>query len=160
MNTWLAIELLLLLLIANGTPALTGLLCHRRWNAPLDGGHVCRDGQRLLGATKTVRGLLASLLTTSLAAGLLGFGWLYGVLFGSLAMLGDTASSYTKRRLGYPSSCAQPGLDQLPESLLPLLALMPLTDAGVVEIVVAATAFFILDLLLSALFVPDQARCR
>ena len=75
-------------------------------------------------------------------------------------MLGDTGSSFVKRRLGYPSSCASLGLDQLPESLLPLLVLQPLTGAGAVEIVVAATAFFLLDLLLSSLIAPDQTRCR
>ena len=94
-----------------------------------------------------------------LTAGLLGFSWLFGAVFGGLAMLGDSVSSYTKRRLGYLTSCAMPVLDQLPESLLPLLGTQPMSGAAM-EIVVAATAFFILDLLLSSLVNPDQARCR
>ncbi|MGD2112020.1 MAG: CDP-archaeol synthase [Gammaproteobacteria bacterium] len=160
MNTRLAIELLLLLLIANGAPVLAGLLLRDRGMLPLDAGHVCRDGRRLLGAAKTVRGLLASLLATLLAAMMLGFAWWYGVLFSGLAMLGDNFSSFTKRRLGYPSSCARPVLDQLPESLLPLLVLQPLTGSGVTEIAVAATVFFLLDLMLSSLINPGQAPCR
>lgn len=160
MDTRLAIELLLLLLVANGTPVLVGVLLQGRWNRPLDGGHVCRDGRRLLGDAKTVRGLLASLLATQAFAAMLGFAWWYGLLFGGLAMLGDTASSYLKRRLGYASSCARPLLDQLPESLLPLLVLQPLTGSGSAEMAVAALAFLILDLLLSSLINPDQAPCR
>jgi len=160
MNTQLAIELLLLLLIANGTPVLAGLLLRDHWRAPLDAGHVCRDGQRLLGDAKTMRGVLASLLATGLAATVLGFSWQFGALFSGLAMLGDSGSSFVKRRLGFSSSCASPGLDQLPESLLPLLVLQPLTGAGIVESVVAALAFFILDLTLSSILDPGQARCR
>jgi CDP-2,3-bis-(O-geranylgeranyl)-sn-glycerol synthase len=160
MDTRLAIELLLLLLVANGSPVLTGVLLHNRWNRPLDGGRVCRDGRRLLGATKTVRGLLASLLATLAFTVMFGFVWWYGVLFSGLAMLGDSISSYVKRRLGYPSSCARPLLDQLPESLLPLLGLQPLLGYGIAEGAVAAFAFLIADLLLSNLINPDQAPCR
>jgi CDP-diglyceride synthetase len=160
MNTRLVIELIVLLLVANGTPVLAGLLLRDHWKLPLDGGHVCRDGHRLLGTAKTVRGLLASILTTTLAAAALGFSWLYGAMFGGLAMLGDAVSSFVKRRLGYTASCTRPVLDQLPESLLPLLVLQPLTGAAALEIVAAATAFFTLDLLLSSLIKPDQARCR
>jgi CDP-2,3-bis-(O-geranylgeranyl)-sn-glycerol synthase len=160
MNIRLAIEFTLLLLVANGTPVLAGLLLGERWNTPLDGGHVCRDGQRLLGTAKTVRGLLASIAATVLAAAALGFTWVYGALFGGLAMLGDTLSSFSKRRVGYPASCAKPVLDQLPESLLPLLVLQPMTGAGAAEILVAMLVFFILDLLLSRLINPGQARCR
>lgn len=160
MDTRLAIELLLLLLVANGTPVLAGALLREHWNRPLDGGHICRDGRRLLGDAKTVRGLLASLLATVAFAAMFGFAWWYGALFSGLAMLGDTASSYVKRRRGYASSCARPLLDQVPESLLPLLALQPLTGAGSEELAVAAIAFFVLDLLLSRLINPDQAPCR
>lgn len=160
MDTRLALELILLLLIANGMPVLISLLLGERWQLALDGGHVCRDGRRLLGTAKTVRGLLASLLATAAAAALLGLGWRYGALFSGLAMLGDSGSSYIKRRRGYPASCASPLLDQLPESLLPLLVLQPLTGAGLLELAAAAAAFFAIDLLLSRLVNPGQARCR
>jgi CDP-2,3-bis-(O-geranylgeranyl)-sn-glycerol synthase len=160
MNARLAIELLLLLLVANGAPVLAGLMLRERWNSPLDGGHVCRDGRRLLGPAKTVRGVLAALLATPVCALLLGFSWWYGVLFSGLAMLGDTGTSYLKRRLAYPPSCARPVLDQLPESLLPLLLLQPLTGSGIPEIAVAVAAFFLVDLLMSSLFHPDQPPCR
>jgi len=151
MNIRLAIELTLLLLVANGTPALIGLLARGHRGLPLDGGHMCRDGHRLLGASKTVRGLLGSLLATTLAAAVLGYTWLFGASFAGLAMLGDATSSFVKRRLGYPASSALPVLDQVPESLLPLLLLQPVTGAAVAEILGAIAVFFILDLLLPRL---------
>lgn len=160
MDIRLASELLLLLLIANGTPVLAGLLLRRRWAYPLDGGRVCRDGRRLFGASKTVRGLLAALLATALLAAALGLPWWYGALFAGLAMSGDTGSSYLKRRLGYPSSCASPGLDQLPESLLPLLLLQRVTATGPAELAAVTVAFAAIDLLLSRLLNPAQPRCR
>jgi len=160
MNTRLAIELIVLLLVANGAPVLTALLLRERWNIPLDGGHVCRNGRRLLGPAKTVRGLVAAILASALVAAALGFGWLLGALFGSLAMLGDSISSFIKRRLGYPASCASPVLDQLPESLLPLLVLAPVIGIPALEITAVVCVFFILDLLLSSLINPAQEPCR
>ncbi len=160
MNIRLSVELILLLLVANGTPVLMALLLGSRWSMPLDGGHVCRDGHRLLGAAKTVRGLLVSILATTLAATALGFTWLYGASFAGLAMLGDAASSFIKRRMGYPASCAKPVLDQVPETLLPLLVLQPVTGAAAAEIMGAMIVFSILDLLLPRLVNSGQTRCR
>ena len=52
---------------------------------------------------------------------MLGYGWGFGAVFGLLAMTGDLASSFIKRRMGMPPSDKCTGLDQLPEALLPSL---------------------------------------
>ncbi len=144
-------KLLLLLLIANGAPIIATALCGARWAWPLDAGRVLADGQRLLGATKTWRGLLAALLVTTGGALLLGVPAAVGALIGLLAMAGDLLSSFIKRRLGRPSSSMMLGLDQVPEALLPLLAVREAFALDAPAIVVTVIAFLLLDLLLSQL---------
>lgn len=156
----LVIELLLLLTVANATPVVLGFLLGRRLAWPLDAGRNYTDGRRLFGASKTIRGILASILLTALVAPLLGVDSGTGALVGLLAMIGDVTTSFIKRRLGYTSGCASPLLDQLPETCLPLLVLAPATGATLVEMVAAVVAFTVLDLMLSRLYLPDQTRCR
>jgi CDP-2,3-bis-(O-geranylgeranyl)-sn-glycerol synthase len=156
----LVIELLLLLTVANATPVVLGFLLGRRLAWPLDGGRNFTDGRRLFGASKTVRGILASILLTALLAPLLGVDRSSGALVGLLAMIGDVTSSFIKRRLGYTSGCSSPLLDLLPETCLPLLVLAPATGATVAEMATAVAAFTALNLLLSRLYLHDQARCR
>ena len=156
----LVIELLLLLTVANATPAILGLLLGQRLAWPLDGGRNFIDGHRLFGASKTVRGVLSSIALTALLAPLLGLDPASGALVGLLAMCGDVASSFIKRRLGYTSGCSSPVLDQLPETCLPLLVLAPATGATLAEMAAAVAAFTIMNLLLSRLYLHDQARCR
>lgn len=116
------LELLLLLVIANGVPVVATAVCGD-WGAhPLDGGRVLADGHRVLGDSKTWRGVLLSPLATGASAALLGLPVGVGVVVGVGAMLGDLLSSFAKRRLGVPSSGMMLGLDQIPETLLPLLA--------------------------------------
>jgi hypothetical protein len=121
--------LLLLLLIANGSPIVVRELLGRGFDRPLDGGKVLADGHRLLGPSKTWRGLVAAVLTTTLFALALGWPWGIGVTIGVFAMLGDTASSFIKRRLGLASSTMAPGLDHIPESILQT-ASGPFLDPG------------------------------
>ena len=120
MRSWQISHLVLLLVIANGTPALLGLVLGPRWNLPLDFNHRFLDNRPLLGPSKTLRGLLGALLVTALLAPLFKLSLLDGASFALLAMLGDLCSSFIKRRLGFASSRSVPLLDQLPESLLPL----------------------------------------
>ncbi len=160
MRLELVIELLLLLTVANATPVVLGFLLGRRLAWPLDAGRNFIDGRRLFGASKTVRGILASILLTALLAPLLGVDRMSGALVGLLAMCGDLTSSFTKRRLGYSAGCASPLLDQLPETCLPLLVLAPATGANPAEMAAAVVAFTALDLLLTHLYLPDQTRCR
>ena len=72
-------------------------------------------------------------------------------LIGLLAMAGDLLSSFIKRRLGRPSSSMMLGLDQVPEALLPLLAVREAFALDAPAIVVTVIAFLLLDLLLSQL---------
>jgi CDP-2,3-bis-(O-geranylgeranyl)-sn-glycerol synthase len=145
------LKLLLLLLVANGAPILARHMFDAHFDLPLDGGCSTPRGQPWLGPSKTVRGLLAAVLATTLAAVLSGFSWETGSAIGLLAMTGDLAASFTKRRLGLPPSSQAIGLDQVPESLLPMLycaASLELAWSSVLWIVVA---FWISEILLSRL---------
>ncbi len=144
-------NLFLLLLIANGAPILARHVFGKHFDLPLDGGRTTSRGQPWLGPSKTARGLLAAVLATTLGAILLGFSWSTGAMIGLLAMTGDLAASFTKRRLGLPSSSQAIGLDQIPESLLPMLyctVSLKLAWSSVLWIVMA---FWISEVLLSRL---------
>lgn len=144
-------KLFLLLLIANGAPILARLIFASRFNLALDGGRTTAQGNRWLGPSKTVRGLLAAISATTIGAVLLGLSWQTGVIIGLLAMLGDIATSFTKRRLGLPSSSQAVGLDQVPESLLPMLYGKSNLDLGWSSVVAVVAAFWISEVLLSRL---------
>jgi CDP-2,3-bis-(O-geranylgeranyl)-sn-glycerol synthase len=146
------LSLLLLLLVANGSPILARHALRHRLAAPIDGGRTLSDGRRLFGAGKTWRGVVTAIVATALAATLLGPSWSIGAMVGLLAMLGDLASSFVKRRLGVRAGGPAPGLDHLPESLLPLLACQPLLGLSWVEVVLLSLAFMATDLVLSRLF--------
>ena len=144
--------LLLLIVIANGAPVLATRL-FGEWGAhPLDGGRVLADGHRLLGHSKTWRGVLAAALATGVGAVWLDWSWLIGVTVGVTAMLGDLLSSFTKRRLGMASSSMAPGLDQIPESLLPLLAVAGPLDLSRVAMLWIVLGFVVLEVTLSPVF--------
>jgi CDP-diglyceride synthetase len=145
-------ELLLLIVIANGAPVIAARI-FGEWGAyPLDGGRVLADGHRLLGHSKTWRGILAATLATSVSAALLGWPAQVGVTVGVTAMLGDVLSSFTKRRLGKVSSSMALGLDQIPESLLPLLTVMETFDLSGSAVAWTVVGFTVLELALSPIF--------
>lgn len=114
-------KILLLIIIANGSPVVAQKLLGERWQSPVDAGKHFIDGKPLLGATKTWRGILAACITTSLVAWIMHLPFMTGFLIALCAMLGDLLSSFLKRRLGMRSSSMALGLDQIPESLFPLL---------------------------------------
>ncbi len=144
--------LLLLIVVANGAPVIATRI-FGEWGAhPLDGGRVFGDGHRLLGHSKTWRGILAATLATGVGAMLLDWPALVGVTIGVAAMLGDLLSSFTKRRLGMASSSMALGLDQIPESLLPLLAVMETFDLSGSAIAWTVAGFTVLELALSPIF--------
>ena len=145
----LEIELILLLLTANGAPIVFRWLLQERFAWPLDGGLLLADGRPLFGASKTLRGLIAALGCTSLLAWLLGWHPVLGLLFAAMAMLGDLLASFIKRRLAIPTSGMAPGLDQIPESLLPLLAVHGILDLSWTQIISIVATFIALDYLLS-----------
>lgn len=158
MDPILLLELLVLIGVANAAPVLTKSLLGERCAWPLDGGTDFVDGEPLLGSSKTIRGIAVSLLATPLAAALMGFGWELGTLVAGAAMAGDLLSSFTKRRLGLPSSSMAIGLDQVPESLLPLLAARWLVPVGLLEIVAGTAIFFVGSLAVSRLLFKLKVR--
>lgn len=142
----LAIRLLLLLACANTAPLVAKRCCPRLAAWPLDGGLRFVDGRPLLGSSKTVRGVLAAVLATALAAPLLGLPPALGAAFGALAMAGDAAASFAKRRLGIAASGRAPGLDQLPEAWLPLAVLSAPLGLSAVEVIAIGGVFFALEI--------------
>ena len=145
----LEIELILLLMTANGAPIVFRWLSGTRYAWPLDAGLLLADGRPLFGASKTLRGLIAALLCTTLLAWLLGWQPLLGLLFATMAMLGDLLASFIKRRLAIPAGGMAPGLDQIPESLFPLLAVRGVFELSWLQVIFIVVAFIALDYLLS-----------
>jgi CDP-2,3-bis-(O-geranylgeranyl)-sn-glycerol synthase len=68
-------QLLVLLVVANGTPIVAAWILGKALASPLDSGTVLADGMRLLGASKTSRGIVLSILVTSVSAPLVGLDW-------------------------------------------------------------------------------------
>lgn len=143
--------LMLLLLTANGSPIIARGLLGNRLGYPLDGGHRLADGHRILGDSKTWRGLAAAVLASTLLTLAIGWPWQAGVTIGLAAMLGDSVSSFVKRRLGMASSSPAPGLDHIPESLFPLIACKTLLQLSWTQVVLLSLGFMLADLLLSRL---------
>ena len=151
---------LVLLMVANGSPVVATRLLGRHLYYPLDGNVRLRDGKPLLGASKTVRGVVVAVLATLAAALLLDWDWRLGLVAGSTAMAGDLFSSFTKRRLGMATSSMALGLDQIPESLFPLLACSSWLPLGIVDIAVGVVLFLVGGLAFSRLFFALGLRDR
>lgn len=151
-DLWLAARLLLLLAVANTAPIGAKHLLGTRWNWPLDAGWLLWDGRPLLGPSKTLRGLVAAVVCTGLASMLLGFSPVLGGAFGAMAMAGDALSSFIKRRLNIPSSAKATGIDQIPEALLPLLAVHGALGLSLTQVVAITALFFVLEIPLARLF--------
>lgn len=160
MQTLVILKLLALLTIANGAPVIARHLLGDRLSFPLDGYARFIDGRPLLGASKTVRGLVLSVVATDIVALLLGMSLRTGILVGVGAMAGDLLSSFTKRRLALEPSSRATGLDQIPESLVPALMCwheLSLTTADVVAVV---GLFFLGEIVLSRLLFRMHIRDR
>lgn len=140
---------LFLIVLANGAPVLSQKIFGDRFNQPIDLGFLFFDGNRLLGDSKTWRGLLASFVITVPAATLLGYEWQYGLLLALYSMLGDLISSFIKRRMAMASSSMAPLIDQVPESLLPAWLLRKQFGLDVGSIVILVGLFIVLELVLS-----------
>ncbi|MEA3144331.1 MAG: CDP-2,3-bis-(O-geranylgeranyl)-sn-glycerol synthase [Thermoplasmata archaeon] len=105
--------------VANMAPVFVAKLVPG-WTAPIDGGRVGKDGQRILGPGKTWRGLAGGALAgglVALAVAALAPHWgimrgldyglpevgaprvlLFGAFVGLMALVGDFVKSYFKRR--------------------------------------------------------------
>jgi len=129
-NGAIILKALVLIGTANTSPLLWKWLAGGRHFRPLDNGFVFLDGNPLLGRSKTWAGIACSLAACAVVAPILGLAIEAGLCAAAAAMAGDLSSSFIKRRLGLSSSAPAPGLDQVPEAILPLFALrafLPLT---------------------------------
>jgi uncharacterized protein len=117
----LFIKLLILFWLVNLAPPFLAQIFESKWNSPIDGGYLLLDGRPLFGKHKTIRGVLAGIITGGLIGPALGFPLWLGLGAGCLSMLGDLLSSFFKRRFSFSSGDAVPGLDQIPEGLLPFI---------------------------------------
>jgi CDP-diglyceride synthetase len=160
MHPFLMLQLLMLLTLANGTPVIVKKLFGDFLARPLDGGRNFVDGRPLFGPSKTIRGLVLSILVTMGFAPILGLPWYVGGVVGATAMLGDLFSSFLKRRMGLPPSAMLLGVDQIPESFLPLLACAALLGLGLFDIVLGTAVFFAGGLVLSRLLFRLNIRER
>jgi hypothetical protein len=158
MNLGLILQFTVLLILANGSPVLAKGMFGKHFSYPLDAGLIMSDGRPLFGPSKTIRGVVSSVVVTSIASGLIGQSVAIGALIGVTAMLGDLISSFIKRRLGLPPSSRAIFLDQVPESLLPLLAcsyFVPLTG---LDIALTMAIFVVGDIILSPLLYSARIR--
>ena len=121
-DAWLGVRLLLVLAAANTSPIIIKRWIGDRWNAPLDHGLLFFDGRPVLGPKKTIRGLIVAIAAAAVVASILQVPLLIGAAIGGWAMIGDALSSFIKRRLNIAPSARASGLDQIPEALLPLVA--------------------------------------
>lgn len=156
----LTLQLITLLTVANGAPVIATWILHTRGDYPIDGGVRWIDRQPLFGSSKTVRGVLLSILATSLTAPLIGLSWRNGVVIAGVAMVGDLLSSFTKRRLRLSSGSRATGLDQIPESLLPLLACTRSLMLTASDIAIAVAIFFVGEVVVSRLLYRVHVRDR
>src|SRR6202521_945101 len=148
MQAILILQLLILLVVVNGTP------CHRQ-EAPRECACPPARLRRTLfrwpifGPSKTIRGIMVSVLATAICAALMGLGWEVGTLVATFVMAGDLFSSFVKRRLRLASMAI--GLDHVPESLFPLVASRLLLPLSILDIVAGVTIFVVCALILSPL---------
>ncbi len=147
------LQSLILIFAANGAPILATKAFGAKAAFPLDFGFVLPDGAPLFGPSKTIRGVVASLIAGTLCALLLGLSWWIGAAAAAAAMAGDLLSSFVKRRVGLAPQAMAPGLDQAPESLLPLIVCKQALGLGLAEVLLGTLLFWIGELLISrALF--------
>jgi CDP-archaeol synthase len=145
------LELLVLLALANGTPVVAKKIFGRHFARPLDGGARFIDGRPLFGRSKTIRGIVLSIVVTALCAPVLGLSVRVGALAAAAAMTGDLLSSFVKRRMGRATSSRALGLDQIFEALFPALSCRDALGLGAADIALALALFFVGEIVLSRL---------
>lgn len=153
-------QIVILLTIANGAPVIAHKLLGNIWVRPLDGGKIWRDGKPLLGRSKTVRGVICSVLATMIVAPVIGVNWKIGLGAGAMAMAGDLFSSFVKRRLGLHASERLTGLDQVPESLLPAILCAYELELKWFDVVIITGIFFFGEIALSRFLYALHIRTR
>ena len=160
MDIILILKAFVLLSVANGAPVLAKRLLGTHLARPIDGGADCADGRPWLGSSKTFRGVFASITMTTAVAPLIGISWQLGLLTALMAMAGDLTASFIKRRLGYRPSERALGLDQIPESLLPAVAIAPFLTLSLYDIAAVVLLFSIASPIASRLLFHIGIRDR
>lgn len=158
--TFELLQLLLLIIIANGAPILARLLLNNSFDLAVDFNQVLPDNRPVFGPSKTWRGIFAALVATTAAAWLLGYHPETGVLVASYAVFGDLISSFIKRRLSMPSSSMAPLLDQVPESLFPAFMMMQVFNLDIQALILLVLTFVIIELGLSHMLYKWGVRKR
>src|SRR6202158_552157 len=152
------LQLLVLMTLANGTPIVAKKIFGPRFSFPVDAGTIFFDGRPLFGPSKTIRGIFVSVLLTTARAPLDGLDLTIGSIVASSALAGDIFSSFVKRRLNFPPSSQALGLDQVPESLFPMLACRDALSLTIADIALGVGIFFIGELILSRLLYQVHVR--
>jgi len=159
-EVWLIAQLLTLLVVANGTPVMAAKVFGNALAMPVDGNVPFVDGRPFFGPSKTIRGILLSILATTAVAPLIALDWKVGALVAIAAMIGDLISSFLKRRLGLFASSRFVGLDQIPESLLPLFVCWFFLPLTIIDIALATVIFLVAALLFSRILFKLRVRDR
>ena len=157
---FLLLQLLVLILVANGAPILAYKLLPNVGACPVDFGARFFDGRPLLGESKTIRGLISSFVCTVILAPILGLNISIGIVISAGAMVGDLLSSFAKRRLGLQASDRALVLDQVPESLIPILFVYEYVDLSIIDTIILVSAFVVLELVLSPILFRLNIRRR
>lgn len=145
-------SVLVMLTLANGAPVVAKKLLRNKLDQPLDYHRRWPDQRRLLGPSKTIRGVVASVGACIIGANLVRIDWMVGAGFGAISMAGDILSSFVKRRLNIAPSGRAVGLDQIPEALLPTLFVSGTFELSALEIALIVIAFWLGSAVLSPLF--------
>jgi len=143
------VQVLLLIIIANGAPIIARNIFRSHFDDPLDMGLKFFDNRPVFGPSKTIRGIFIAVMVTPIAAHYMDINWFTGFLIGLYAMFGDLFASFLKRRKGYESSEMALGLDQVPESLFPLIAVKAHFDFTLLEILALVLVFAVVELIVS-----------
>ena len=154
------LQFIALLTLANGTPVIAKKLLGPFLNQPLDGGALFLDERPFFGPSKTIRGIVLSILITTGFALVLALDWKIGLVAASVAMAGDLLSSFLKRRLGFQPSSRATGLDQIPECLFPALACRSMLGLSAIDIAAVVVIFFVGEIVLSRLLFKWHVRDR
>lgn len=145
--------------IANLSPVIAARLpLLKKWKAPLDMGKTI-NGQRVLGANKTWRGLVFGALTAAVTAGIiyevrggnhgLVAAMMIGALMGLGALLGDAVESFFKRRRGVKPGDAWFPFDQIDYIIGGLLLAAPFTDVSFKLVLTVFILYFLLHVVTS-----------
>src|SRR4051794_41858622 len=115
------LQALALMTVANGVPVVAKKLLDGRFAWPLDCGLVFLDGRPLLGASKTLRGIILALVVTAVSAPLVGVEPTLGAIVAASAMGGGLFSRFIKRPPPVGPSRPPPRARPNPRSLFSFL---------------------------------------